>query len=97
MVSIDGYERCTNTFLKPAVDIQHLGPMTAKQLDRLPRQICARPMLPVFGLDGVTVIAHYCHNCDGPLHNNTRGPQIVAGYIERHIEAEKRWQEMDKT
>lgn len=82
MTATDGYERCTNTLLK-AVDIENLGPMTAKQLDRLPREMCARPMLPVHGPDKVTVIAHYCHHCDGPLHNNFRGPDVASGYNER--------------
>lgn len=80
MTSTDGFARCTNAVLKPAVDIIHIGSLTEKQLARLPRERCARPMLPVYAEDGYNVIAEYCWNCDGPLSEYIRGPEITAAY-----------------
>ena len=73
--------RCTNAMLK--VDVQDLPKnMTLKQLDRIPRDLCSRPLLPIYGEDGLTVVAQYCANCDGPLHRYERGPEAVKKYYD---------------
>lgn len=74
--------RCSNAILKKDIDVQHLANLTEKQLDRLPRELCARPLLPVYD-NAEQVIGHYCAHCDGPLHRNIRGPEVLAAYMER--------------
>lgn len=81
MTSTDGFSRCTNTIIKPSLD--HIGSLTRKQLDRLPRERCARPMLPIYAEDGYNVIAEYCMHCDGPLNEHIRGPEVLVAYNER--------------
>lgn len=81
MKHLSAEPRCTNTILKPDVDIMH-WPKSQKALDRLPREMCARPLLPIYGEDRVTVVASYCQHCDGPLHRNTRGAEAKAAYYE---------------
>ena len=82
MKHLSAEPRCTNTFLKPDIDVNHLSGLTEKQMARLPRERCGRPMLPVYGTDGLP-IASYCGHCDGPLHRHIRGPEVTAAYNER--------------
>lgn len=78
---ISAEPRCTNAELK--VDIADLPQrMTLKTLDHLPREMCARPLLPIYGEDRVTVVASYCQHCDGPMHRHQRGPEAKAAYYE---------------
>lgn len=82
MNALSAEPRCTNTILKPDIDVSALSTLTDRQLNRLPREKCGRLMHPVYGSNNLPIAA-YCSHCDGPLDTHTRGPEIVAAYNER--------------
>jgi len=73
--------RCTNAYLKKPSDIEQMGKMTGRQLDRLPRELCGRPLIPILRDD--IPIAQFCAHCDGPLADHERGPQVLTAYKDR--------------
>ena len=81
MIATDGTARCTNSILKQNIEIRH-WPESQKALDRLPRERCARPLLPIYN-DAMETLGWFCYHCDGPLHTHTRGPDVTKAYNER--------------
>lgn len=72
---------CNNEILKVQPD--HIGKLSEKQLDHIAKVSCGRPMLAVPSVGGDTILAIYCEHCDGPLHEYTRGPHVLASYLKR--------------